>query len=278
MVFAGCGGAGEPSAEDQARSAFERLQRAYAQRDWGAYCAELSQRRLDQVAMAQGRDCAAAIAQAQPPPSMGTSKVVAVRIEGDTAHVTLRRATGGVAVTANATAVREHGAWKIDDVGRTTAPGGQLLYRVPSASMAPTYRLGAQILVAPYHRRPAVGDVVVFYPPAGAVSVRCGRPQRPRAACDRPTPGRANVKYVKRIVAGPGDRVSVRRGRVVRNGTAVAEPYARPCSRADCNLSTPVTVPPGHWFVLGDNRGASDDSRFWGPVPTKWLIGRVAGQ
>jgi len=81
-VFAGCGG-GEPSAEDQARSAFERLARAYSTRDWDAYCAALSERRLDQVAMAQGRSCRDALANASPPRvDARATRVVSVHVEG----------------------------------------------------------------------------------------------------------------------------------------------------------------------------------------------------
>ena len=43
----------------------------------------------------------------------------------------------------------------------------------------------------------------------------------------------------------------------------------------ECNFPTPIKIPAGHWFMMGDNRGESDDSRFWGPVPTGWIIGEA---
>ena len=54
------------------------------------------------------------------------------------------------------------------------------------------------------------------------------------------------------------------------------EPYINPCgSAAACNLPKTITIPPDHYFMMGDNRGASDDSRFWGPVPRDWIIGEA---
>ena len=55
------------------------------------------------------------------------------------------------------------------------------------------------------------------------------------------------------------------------------EPYTIPCGNAGgaCNLPDTIVIPPDHWFMMGDNRGASDDSRFWGPVPRKWIIGKA---
>jgi signal peptidase I len=77
-------------------------------------------------------------------------------------------------------------------------------------------------------------------------------------------------------VAGPGDLISIVDGHAVRNGVRENEPYIAPCGPgAACSFPTPVRVPAGEYYVLGDNRGASDDSRFWGPVPSAWIIGTV---
>ena len=69
---------------------------------------------------------------------------------------------------------------------------------------------------------------------------------------------------------------SPRGGRVVRDGELADEPYIADCGGFEgCNFPRPITCAEGHYFMLGDNRGASDDSRFWGPVPLEWIEGRV---
>ena len=84
--------------------------------------------------------------------------------------------------------------------------------------------------------------------------------------------------FVKRVVAAPGETISILNGSVVRDGLSRTEPFANAClSVSACDLPTPVTVPAGDWFLMGDNREASDDSRYWGPVPKAWIIGRVSG-
>ena len=93
-------------------------------------------------------------------------------------------------------------------------------------------------------------------------------------ACDRPTPRQSTQTFIKRIVAGPGDRVSIRGGHVYRNGVREKDAYIAPCGDAEgCNFPKTIVIPPGDYFMMGDNRGESDDSRFWGPVPKKWIIG-----
>jgi len=157
-------------------------------------------------------------------------------------------------------------------------------YRIPSESMVPTLEVGQRVLVNRIGARfgsPEVGDVVVFHPPVGAEAGNlCGTETQPPEGqvCSRPTSERADVNFIKRVVAGPGDRLSIRDGQVVLNGEAQEEPFARPCGGSDgCNFPREVTIPAGHWFMMGDNRGSSDDSRFWGPVPEAWIIGEAFG-
>ena len=151
-------------------------------------------------------------------------------------------------------------------------------YRIPSESMVPTLEVGQRVLVNRLGERfsdPAIGDVVVFHPPRGAETANeCGVEKPEDAACSRPTPERADVNFIKRVVAGPGDRLSIKDGQVILNGKPQKEPYTRPCGGGpECNYPTEITVPAGHYFMMGDNRGSSDDSRFWGPVPEEWVIG-----
>jgi hypothetical protein len=62
---------------------------------------------------------------------------------------------------------------------------------------------------------------------------------------------------------------------VIRNDRPVSEPYARRCTDDICEMPEAITVPKGTWFLAGDFRGESDDSRFWGPVPTEAITGVV---
>ena len=156
-------------------------------------------------------------------------------------------------------------------------------YRIPSESMVPTLQVGQRVLVNRLTTRfgdPSVGDIAVFHPPAGSEQMpldQCGERPPQGAACDKPTPQMSDVNFIKRIVGGPGDTISIIQGRVIRNGQPTDEPFiSDTCaddSGAQCTLPKTIKIPPGHWFMMGDNRGASDDSRFWGPIPSEWLIG-----
>jgi signal peptidase I len=179
-------------------------------------------------------------------------------------------------------------------------------YRIPSESMLPTLEVGQRILVNRVEGRfgePERGDIVVFMPPGGTDEPECGvtsgqhfgngqiyrdgdeaNPEA-KMPCPLPAPGKFDEAYVKRVVGLPGDTISVRRGRAWINGKQLSEPYlpgTDDCRNnddiaTDCNFPTPVTVPAGHYFMMGDNRndGASYDSRFWGPIVASSVVGEV---
>jgi signal peptidase I len=164
-------------------------------------------------------------------------------------------------------------------------------YVIPSNSMLPTLKPGQRVLVDRFSHTlggdPRLGDITVFRPPSGAESAngegQCGATGEGPSysygagsthACSRPTATRADKAYIKRLVGLPGDRIAVRDGHVIRNGHEASEPFASACSDPACNLD-PIVIGAGEYFFMGDNRGNSNDSRFWGPVPRAWIIGKA---
>ncbi|HTY96697.1 MAG TPA: signal peptidase I [Solirubrobacteraceae bacterium] len=159
-------------------------------------------------------------------------------------------------------------------------------YRIPSGSMEPTLAIGQRVLVNRIgmdFSDPSVGDIVVFHPPEGAEAERCGKATGPSEACSQPVPKEDNgTNFIKRVVAGPGDEIYIQDGHVYRKAKGTStfvrekDSYIRECgANPQCTYSKPIKIPAGHWFMMGDNRGESDDSRFWGPVPTSWIIGQA---
>jgi signal peptidase I len=144
-------------------------------------------------------------------------------------------------------------------------------YRIPSSSMEPTLhcagsglgctsRFSDRVLANRfiYHfKDPARGDVVVFHTPARAQQ-DCG----------------AGGTFVKRIVGLPGETWEMRGGFVFIDGKRLLEPYV-PLARRDGDTLEPKRIPPDQYFVMGDNRSASCDSRVWGTLPRANLIGKV---
>ena len=151
-------------------------------------------------------------------------------------------------------------------------------FRIPSESMVPTLEIGQRVLVDRISLRfgdPERGDVMVFKPPQGADDNMCGVSHPADQGCPRSTPGKSDTNFIKRVVAVGGDRISIRAGRVVLNGKLQREPFIRPDAQCGiCNLPQTVVVPKGQYYMMGDNRGASADSREWGPVPEDNMIGK----
>jgi signal peptidase I len=150
--------------------------------------------------------------------------------------------------------------------------------RQASESMRPTYNAGDRVEIDKDPESVGVGDVVLFHPPVGADLNRCGVGHTDNQACPEPTDEEAELLFMKRIVGKPGDRLSIRRGRVYIAGAALDEDYTLPSADcATCNLEKEITIPEGYLFVVGDNRGESADSREWGPIRSEWITAKVVG-
>lgn len=155
------------------------------------------------------------------------------------------------------------------------------VYRVVSGSMEPTLVTGQVVHVdtsAYASHPPHIGDIVAFHAPAGATSGTpvCGVTFTTSEVCPQSTHAESDQIFIKRVVAGPGDTIAVTNGSVVRNGVLQFEPYATVCDAGgSCDLPDAIKVPAGEWFLMGDDREHSDDSRFWGPVPQAWIVGKV---
>jgi signal peptidase I len=161
-------------------------------------------------------------------------------------------------------------------------------YKIPSGSMEPTLHVGDRVLVNRFAHRilgsdPSIGDVLVFHPPHGADDAsdpQCGDSNQGEGTstpCSKPTAEKSSQSFIKRVVAVGGDRVALQGGHAIVNGKRADEPFAASCDSGSttCDFPSAITIPKGYVFMLGDNRGNSDDSRFWGPVPIDWVVGKA---
>ncbi|HKB20836.1 MAG TPA: signal peptidase I [Gaiellaceae bacterium] len=150
-------------------------------------------------------------------------------------------------------------------------------YRIPSSSMEPTLhcarpgsgceaRWSDRVLANRfiYHfRDPKRGEIVVFKTPPAA-----------QTACNSGEQGGGGETFVKRIVGLPGETWRETDGFIYIDGRKLSEPYVKP-DRRDTETIPAKTIAKGQYLMLGDNRASSCDSRRWGTVPRKNLIGPV---
>jgi signal peptidase I len=148
-------------------------------------------------------------------------------------------------------------------------------YKIPSGSMKRSLLVGDYVLVEKVSYRfgaPDRGDVVVFKYPHQDNDVTPGQWLRESYELVVHRHRVPRRDYVKRVIGAPGDVVWGEAGRVCVNGEVVREPYLASAAREDFG---PFKVPPESYFVMGDNRAESRDSRSWGFVPRRLVRGRA---
>ena len=124
--------------------------------------------------------------------------------------------------------------------------------KVQGQAMLPTLKDGEMILLDRDIEKLARGDIVIFY-----------YPEDPSAS------------YIKRIVGLPGETIEFREGEVLINGNVFPEPYVDQTFNQSKRSLMPVQLEPNNYFVVGDNRDNSSDSRIWGPLKRKFIYGKV---
>jgi signal peptidase I len=153
---------------------------------------------------------------------------------------------------------------------------------IPSASMRPTLIEGDRIIVdrvSRFYRTPERGDVMVFYPPFERLS------NSPWRVFSRLTGFFCkDVAYIKRVIAIPGDKFEIKTDNAGKSIIYIndepqderyinSEYYGKPCT--EDMLCGPIIVPDHKYIMMGDNRGNSFDSRWWGFLPEDRFIGRA---
>jgi signal peptidase I len=300
-ALCGCGGSGSgsgPSDASKIQAAVADYFAAISNHDasavcrlqtsgyWNATRVEANSRLQATGRPALPADCRAGFAKlfalngTSVPPAKVT--VTDVSVNGDAASGTL---VSGARRQAARFVRAGSGQWQISCcTGSQVTAQAQSTFKNPSGGMLPTLKVGQLLTVddrAFASHAPQLGQIVLFHPPssANAFTHQCANPKQGsghRQACAAVGAQPSTALFIKRIVGLPGDRIAIVGGKVERNGQLQTEPYAGPCTdQLACNLRTPVTVPPNSYYMLGDNRGASDDSRFWGPVKRSWIIGLV---
>lgn len=143
-------------------------------------------------------------------------------------------------------------------------------FYIPSGSMEPTLQIGDRILVnkLSYHLHGVDrGNIVVFRRPADE---NCGGPPV--------------ADLVKRVIGLPGETISLSGGRVLIDGKPLDETWLPTAvqgatfpgpSGTTYSLAKPYVIPSNHYFVMGDNRADSCDSRYWGPIAKSLIVGKV---
>jgi len=158
-------------------------------------------------------------------------------------------------------------------------------FKIPTGSMEPNLLIGDHLLVNKFVFGPHVSGVEGALLPMDDIERRevivFKYPEDPER------------DFIKRVIGLPGEQIEVRHKRVYVNGTLLDEPYAhyleepppmphemdpndrQPSSGDPRDSYGPVTVPPKHYFVMGDNRDNSQDSRYWGFLPRDYVKGRA---